>query len=110
MDECAQIEYSARASLVTLGVQFQQLNIWAVVKEDVRIKQKVRQHQPLDKLLDCFMNVLAGGNGLIEINTRVRPDRALQLAFGRAVCAEQSTVSRTLTACTPRMSPKCARR
>lgn len=100
MDECAQIEYSARASLVTLGVQFQQLNIWAVVKEHVRIKQKVRQHQPLDKLLDCFMNILAGGNGLIELNTRVRPDRALQLAFGRPVCAEQSTVSRTLTACT----------
>ena len=100
MDELTQIEYSACASLVTLGVHFQQLNIWAVVKEHVHIKQKVRQHQPLDKLLDCFMNILAGGTGLVEINTRVRPDRALQLAFGRPVCAEQSTVSRSLNACT----------
>lgn len=100
MDGSTQIEYSACASLVTLGVHFQQLNIWAVVKEHVCIKQKVRQHQPLDKLLDCFLNILAGGNGLVEINTRVRPDRALQLAFGRPVCAEQSTVSRTLNACT----------
>jgi len=100
MDETTQIEYSACASLVALGVQCQQLNIWTVVQEHVRIQQKVRQHQPLDKLLDCFINILAGGKGVVEINTRVRPDRALQLAFGRPVCAEQSTVSRTLNACT----------
>lgn len=100
MDESTQIEYSACASLVALGVQFQQLKIWPVVKAHVVIKQKVRQHQPLDKLLDCFINILAGGTGLVEINTRVRPDQALQLAFGRPGCAEQSTVSRTLNACT----------
>lgn len=100
MDESTQIEYSACASLVALGVQFQQLKVWAVVKEHVIIKQKVRRHQPLDKLLDSFISILAGGNGLVEINTRVRPDHALQLAFGRPVCAEQSTVSRTLNACT----------
>jgi hypothetical protein len=54
----------------------------------------------LDKLLDCFINILAGGVGLVEINTRVRPDGALQRAFGRTTCAEQSTVSDTLNACT----------
>lgn len=100
MDESSHIEYSACASLVALGLQFQQLKIWAIIQEHVHIKQKVRQHQPLDKLLDSFINILAGGNGLVEINTRVRPDRALQLAFGRPVCAEQSTISRTLNACT----------
>lgn len=100
MDPATQIEYSACASLVALGVRFQRLKIWEVVQAHVIIEQKVRQHQPLDKLLDSFINILAGGNGLVEINTRVRPDRALQLAFGRARCAEQSTVSRTLNACT----------
>jgi hypothetical protein len=100
MDESTHLEYSACASLVALGMQFQQLKIWAIVKAHVRIKQKVRHHQPLDKLLDSFINILAGGNGLVEINTRVRPDHALQLAFGRPVCAEQSTVSRTVNACT----------
>jgi hypothetical protein len=100
MDPSAQIEYSACASLVALGVRFQRLKIWAAVQEHVIIEQKIRQHQPLEKLLDSFINILAGGNGLVEINTRVRPDRALQLAFGRTVCAEQSTVSRTLNACT----------
>lgn len=95
------VEFSARASLVALGVHFQELGIWSVVKAHVHIKQKIRQHAPLDKLLDCFINILAGGVGLVEINTRVRPDRVLQQAFGRTTCAEQSTVSDTLNACTP---------
>ncbi len=99
MDES--VEFSARASLVALGVHFQQLGIWSVIQAQVKIKQKIRQHAPSDKLLDCFINILAGGVGVIEINTRVRPDRALQRAFGRAACAEQSTVSDTLNACTP---------
>ncbi len=95
------IEFSARASLVALGLHFQQLGIWPVIQAHVKIKQKVRQHTPLDKLLDCFIAILAGGVGVVEINTRVRPDRALQQAFGRTACAEQSTVSDTLNACTP---------
>lgn len=95
------IEFSARASLVALGLRFQQLNIWPVVKEHLTIKQKVLQYTPLDKVLDCLINILAGGVGVVEVNTRVRPDRALQLAFGRTGCAEQSTISDTLNACTP---------
>ncbi len=100
MDEPTHLEYSACASLVTLGVQFQKLKVWEVIQEHVHIKQKVRHHRPLDKLLDSFINILTGGHGLVEINTRVRPDHALHLAFGRPVCAEQSTVSRTLNTCT----------
>jgi len=37
---------------------------------------------------------------LVETNLRVRPDRAVQMAFGRQSCAEQSTISDTLNACT----------
>ncbi len=95
------VAFSARASLVALGVRFQALGIWSVLQTQVHIKQKVRQHQPLDKLLDCFINILAGGVGLVEINTRVRPDQALQHAFGRTTCAEQSTINDTLNACSP---------
>ncbi len=39
-------------------------------------------------------------HGLAEINTRVRTDTALQRAFGRESCAEQSVVQETLSACT----------
>jgi hypothetical protein len=95
-----QVEFSARASLVMVGVQFRRLNIWAIVEEHVKIKQKVLVHTPLDKLLDCLINILAGGTGLVEINTRVRPDPAIQRAFGRMACADQSTTSDTVNACT----------
>jgi DDE family transposase len=95
------VAFSSRASLVALGVRFQQLGIWSVVQTQVKIKQKIRKHTPLNKLLDCFINILAGGGGLVEVNTRVRPDRALQYAFARTTCAEQSTISDTLNACTP---------
>jgi hypothetical protein len=88
------------ASLAALGQQCQQLGIWSVVARHVRIKQKIRTHTPLEKLLDCFVNILAGGHGMVEINTRLRADPALQQAFGRLRCAEQSTISDTLNACT----------
>ena len=93
--------FTACASLAALGQQFQHLAIWSVVAAHVEIKQKTLKYRPLDKLLDCFVNILAGGHGLVEINTRVRADGALQRAFGRTTCAEQSTISDTLNACTP---------
>jgi hypothetical protein len=92
--------FTARASLAALGVKFNQLALWRVIENQVHIRQKVRQHTPLEKLLDCFITILAGGHGLVEINTLVRPDRAVQCAFGRVRCAEQSTISDTLNACT----------
>lgn len=49
--------------------------------------------------MDGLINILAGGEGVVEINTRVRPDRTLQAAFGRTACADQSGVSATLKAC-----------
>jgi hypothetical protein len=94
------VVYSSHASLALVGLHFQHMNLWTTVRQFVQIKQKVHQHDPLDKLLDCFINILAGGRGLNEINLRVRPDVALQVAFGRGQCAEQSTISRTLNACT----------
>lgn len=98
MDE-QKIEFSARASLVARGVRFQQMGIWAEVSAQVKIKQKTHKHAPLEKLLDCLINILAGGEGVVEVNTRVRPDKAVQHSFGRDCCADQSTISTTLNAC-----------
>jgi len=78
----------------------QQMGVWQTVDRHVHIKQKVIEHTPSDKLKDAFINILAGGHGLIEVNTRVRPDEVLQRAFGRESCADQSTISDTLNACT----------
>jgi hypothetical protein len=67
----------------------------------VQIRQKTIKHTPADKLYDAFISLLAGAHGLVEINTRLRTDPALQQAFGRRACAEQSVVQETLDACTP---------
>ena len=74
------------------------LGIWNRVKGVVNIQQKAIKYAPQEKLLDAFINILAGGQGLVEINTRVRPDQMVQAAFGRTGCADQSTVSDTLNA------------
>jgi len=94
-------KYSGRASLAGVGQWMRAQGIWAVIEQQVEIKQKVIKHQPLDKLLDALINILAGGHGVCEVNTRVRPDVGLQRAFGRAACADQATISTTLNRCTP---------
>lgn len=91
--------FSPRSSLAAVGLLMRHMGIWTVVERCVHVKQKTVRHSPLEKLLDAFINILAGGQGLCEVNTRVRPDRALQQAFGRARCADQSQVSRTLSRC-----------
>ena len=93
--------FTPRASLAALGLRLQAWGVWEVVRDQLQIKQKVHAYQPLDKVLDCFINILAGGAGLVEINLLVRPDVGVQRAFGRPTCAEQSTISDTLNACTP---------
>jgi hypothetical protein len=92
--------FSAQASLAVVGVQMRQMKIWETIEQKVHIRQKTIKHRPLDKLLDAFMNILAGGRGLVEINTRIEPDEGLQKAFGRQACADQSTISDTLGVCT----------
>jgi hypothetical protein len=95
------IKVSAQASLVVIGFWFRQQGIWSAIEAQVKIKQKVRKYRANEKLLDCFLNILAGGRGLYETNLRIRPDWAVQQAFGRVACAEQSTISDTLNACHP---------
>lgn len=91
--------FSGKASLAAMGLYLRELEVWQTVSRHVKIKQKVIKYKPLDKVLDEFINMLAGGGGLVEINTRVRTDPAVQKAFGRSGCAEQSTVSQTFNAC-----------
>lgn len=88
--------HSKRASLAAVGVQMRRCGIWETVEKYVHIKQKVILYTPLDKLLDAFINILAGGCGLVEVNKKVRADPGLQRAFGRDGCAEQSTISDTI--------------
>jgi hypothetical protein len=92
--------YTGCASLAAIGVKMQQLDLFGPIRKRVQIAQKTVKHTPLDKLYDGFISLLAGAHGLVEINTRLRADPALQAAFGRQCCAEQSVVQQSLDACT----------
>ena len=91
---------SPRAALVAVGLKVNALKLLEPVKQKVVILQKSIRHTPAQKLQDAFIAILAGAHGLSEINTRVRSDEALQRAFGRSTCADQSVVQETLNACT----------
>jgi hypothetical protein len=91
--------YSPRATLCAIGIKLHSLKFFDTIAEHVKVRQKTIKHTPVEKLTDAFIAILAGAHGLSEINTRVRSDAALQRAFGRSSCAEQSVVQETLDAC-----------
>ena len=87
------------ASLAALGQILQQRNLFGPVRDLVKIEQKTVKHSPTDKLYDALIAILSGAHGLVEVNARLRADPALQRAFGREACAEQSVIQETLDAC-----------
>jgi hypothetical protein len=84
-----------------LGLKLQQLDFWGPLREQVKIAQKTVRYTPVEKLTDLFIALLAGARGIAAINQGLRTDPALQRAFGRTGCAEQSVLQDTLDACTP---------
>src|SRR5437660_8216969 len=93
-------QFTGCATLAAIGIKLRELNVFQPIKQTVQIAQKTIKDSPTDKLYDAFISLLAGAQGLVEINTRLRADGALQRAFGRGRCAEQSVVQDTLNACT----------
>lgn len=103
MNECSTNQtqhFTGCASLEAIGVKVSQLKLFDPIRTHVQIRQKTIKHTLADKLYDAFISLMAGAQGLVEINTPLRTDPALQRAFGRSACAEQSVVQKTLDACT----------
>jgi len=94
-------QFSSCASLAALGIKLRELKLFEPIEHTVQIAQKTVKDRPTDKLYDALISRLSGAHGLVEINMRLRADGALQQAFGRSRCAEQSVVQDTLNACTP---------
>ena len=81
-------------------MKLKQLDLFGPIRKSVHIAQKTVKHTPIDKVYDAFIMRFSGAHGLVEITTRLRAEPALQAAFGRSQCAEQSVVQGTLDACT----------
>ena len=89
MNESTTKHFTGCASLAAVGVKLRQLDVFGPIRKTVRIAQKTVKHAPIDKVYDAFISRLSGAHGLVEINTRLRSDPALQTALGRSCCAEQ---------------------
>jgi Transposase DDE domain group 1 len=92
--------HTHHADLALVGAKFTQTDFFAPVHNLVQIKQKTVLHRPTDKLLDCLVSILSGSVAVSQSNTTLLADPALQMAFGRSTCADQSTLQRTLDATT----------
>lgn len=90
---------SPRASLCALGLCIQKLRLFQGLYRSVKINQKTVKFRPVDKLVDCLLGMMCGIAGVSGINTTVRADLAVSLAFGRNGCAEASTIQDTLNHC-----------
>jgi len=93
-------QFTSCASLAAIGIKLRELKVFEPIEHTVHIAQKTIKDSPTDTLYDALISMLAGAQGLVEINTRRLPDAALQRAFGRSRCAEQSVVQDTLNVCT----------
>jgi Transposase DDE domain group 1 len=91
---------TGRASLCALGEYLRRHCFFAPVREAVQIRQKTGRYRPIDKLLDALSGILCGAKTMAQNNVTIRTERAVQRAFGRSGCAEQSTIARPLRACT----------
>jgi hypothetical protein len=91
---------TSRASLCALGEYLKRHCFFAPLREQVHIPQKSVRYRPIEKVLDGLLGILCGAKTISQSNITIRVDPAVQRAFGRTGCAEQSTIARTLQAST----------
>src|SRR6266496_2827099 len=92
--------FSPHASLAALAAHLKACGVFEMIRESVHIAQKTVKDSPQDKLIDILMTLLSGANSLVQINTLLRSDPALQQSLGRRRCCEQSVAQQTLDAAT----------
>lgn len=86
--------------LGVLGYCLTHTHFLDVLFADLELKQKKVEHEPVAKLQDILVSILAGCRAIASINTTLRPDVALAQAWGRKQFAEQSNLSRMLDSLT----------
>ncbi|HEU0000324.1 MAG TPA: transposase [Ktedonobacteraceae bacterium] len=93
-------QFSSSASLAGLVAHLRARGVLDDLRQGVHIRQKTVKDRPQDKLLDILLVLLAGAQSLVQLNTLLRDDAAVQQAAGRTRCAEQSVAQQTLDAAT----------
>src|ERR1044071_9818925 len=91
---------TGRASLCALGEYLRRHCFFAPLWEQMQVPQKTVRYRPIEKVLDGLLGILCGAKTISQSNITIRVDPAVQRAFGRTGCAEQSAIARTLQAST----------
>ena len=91
---------TSRASLCAVGEYLRRHCFFAPLREQVQVPQNMVRYRPIETVLDGLLGSLCGAKTIAQSNVTIRLDPAVQRAFGRTGCAEQSTIARTLQAST----------
>jgi hypothetical protein len=91
---------TGRASLCALGEYLRRRCVFAPLLEQVKIAQNMVKSRPLDTRLDGLWGILCGAKTIAQSHVTINVDPAVQRACGRQSGADQSTMARTLHACT----------
>jgi len=89
------------APLAVLGYCLTRTNFLAPLCT-VDLNMKTVQHEPVKKLQDILVSILANCTSIKQVDLRIRPDLVLAEAWGREQFAQQSTLADTLNAFTTR--------
>src|ERR671929_1572754 len=92
---------TGRASLCALGEYLRRHCFFAPLREQVQVPQDMVRYRPIETVLDGLLGILCGAKTIAQSKVTIRLDPAVQRAFGRTGCAEQSAIARTLQASTP---------
>src|SRR3989304_4880599 len=89
ISESVKAYFSSHASLAGIGRKVKKLKLFDPVTQKVKIAQKTVKYSPPEKLMDAFITLLAGAQGMVEINKRLKVFPGLGGACERTGCAEQ---------------------
>ena len=86
--------------LCAMGEVIKEKDLFAPIHQLVTIPQKSIEYTPTDKLVFATLSITAGGETVYDVNTTVRPNKPLLVAFGDEKCADQSVIQQTLNSAT----------
>src|SRR5688572_15427843 len=55
--------FSPRATLAAIGLKLRMMGLLSPIKEKVKIAQKTIKHEPIEKLQDALITILASAHG-----------------------------------------------
>lgn len=90
--------FSPRATCAALGLRLQGLHLCGPGRDHVHMGHKPSTSTPVQPWSEACIAILAGAQGVVEINPRLRSAPGLQAALGRPAGAEPSVVQDPLEA------------